>query len=162
MPTSDALGSALDRAGYAVTAPRRAVADLVQQRDGHFTALDLLAEAKRRRLGVGRATVFRALELFEELGLVERLDLPNGEHAYVVCEPAHHHHVVCQRCGRDAEIEDCGIDALAGAIESSTGYLVDLHRIELFGLCPACLSLGDTAAPPDSRSSARASARQPH
>jgi Fe2+ or Zn2+ uptake regulation protein len=148
MRTSDALGAALDRAGYAVTAPRRAVADLVQQRDGHFTALDLLAEAKRRRLGVGRATVFRALELFEELGLVERLDLPNGEHAYVVCEPAHHHHVVCQRCGRDAEIEDCGIDALATAIESSTGYLVDLHRIEFFGLCPACLSLGDAAPRP--------------
>ncbi|HVA85048.1 MAG TPA: Fur family transcriptional regulator [Candidatus Saccharimonadales bacterium] len=153
MRTSDALGTALDRAGYAVTAPRRAVADLVEQRDGHFTALDLVTEARRRRLGVGRATVFRAIELFEELGLVERLDLPTGEHAYVVCEPVHHHHVVCQRCGRDAEIEDCGIDALAASIESNTGYLVGLHRIELFGLCPACLSQGGASRRPTSRSS---------
>ena len=100
--------AALDRAGYSITEPRRAVAEMVAERDSHFTAPELVLEAKRRRLGVGRATVFRALEVFEELGLVERLDLPSGEHAYVVCEPAHHHHVVCQRCGRGTDVEDCG------------------------------------------------------
>ena len=74
--------AALDRAGYSITEPRRAVAEMVAERDSHFTAPELVLEAKRRRLGVGRATVFRALEVFEELGLVERLDLPSGEHAY--------------------------------------------------------------------------------
>ena len=57
--------------------------------------------------------MFRALELFEELGLVERIDLPNGEHAYVVCQPAHHHHVVCTRCGRSAEVDDLGMEPIA-------------------------------------------------
>jgi len=111
---------------------------MVAERDSHFTAPELVLEAKRRRLGVGRATVFRALEVFEELGLVERLDLPSGEHAYVVCEPAHHHHVVCQRCGRGTDVEDCGIEDVARQIEAHTGYLVDSHRVELFGLCPEC------------------------
>ena len=145
------LTNALDEAGYYVTEPRRVVAEMVAERGDHFTALDLVGEAKRRRLGVGRATVFRALELFEELGMVERLDLPNGEHAYVVCEPAHHHHVVCQRCGRGTEIEDCGMDAVAREILARTGYVVDSHRVELFGLCPECAALATRPARPRPR-----------
>jgi Fe2+ or Zn2+ uptake regulation protein len=138
MTDTEQFATALDRAGYAMTEPRRVVATLVEQRDGHFTALDLVNDARHRRLGVGRATIFRALELFGELGLVERLDLPNGEHAYVACEPQHHHHVVCKRCGRGSEIADCGIDELAAAVERQTGYAIDTHRFELFGLCPNC------------------------
>jgi Fur family ferric uptake transcriptional regulator len=96
--------------------------------------------ARNRRVGVGRATVFRTLELLAELGVVERLDLPSGEHAYVGCEPAHHHHVVCSRCGRTTEIEDAGLRAVMRDVARHTGYRVDEHRLELFGLCPACLA----------------------
>jgi Fe2+ or Zn2+ uptake regulation protein len=145
------LTAALDDAGYYVTEPRRVVAELVADRQDHFTALDLVGEAKRSRLRVGRATVFRALELFEELGLVERLDLPNGDHAYVVCEPAHHHHIVCQGCGRATEVEDNGMEAVAREIEAHTGYLVDSHRVEFFGLCPECRAAGKKLSRPRSR-----------
>jgi Fe2+ or Zn2+ uptake regulation protein len=138
MPDTTPWTTALDEAGYFVTEPRRAVAQMVAERDGHFTANELVGEAKRSRLGVGRATVFRALELFEQLGLVERLDLPNGEHAYVVCQRAHHHHVICTRCGRSAEVGDLGVQSIAAEVESETGFSLDSHRIELFGLCPTC------------------------
>lgn len=121
-----------------MTAPRRAVAEMLADRDEHFTALELVGEAKRRRLEVGRATVFRALEIFEELGLVERIDLPNGTHAYVVCQPSHHHHVVCTNCGRTAEVGDLGLDAIAEEVRSQTGFVLDSHRIELYGLCADC------------------------
>src|SRR5215207_9702570 len=90
---------ALEDAGYRLTSPRRALAGLIGTRRGHFTADDLLGESRRRRLGVTRATVFRSLDVLAELGLVERLDLPTGEHAFVACEPAHHHHIVCSACG---------------------------------------------------------------
>lgn len=145
MSDPDVLTEALDRAGYHLTAPRRAVAEMVAARPGRFSAQDLVVEAGRGRRGVGRATVFRSLEIFEELGLVERVHLRNGEHAYVACEPAHHHHVVCERCGRSDEVGDLGIKAIARDIERRTGYLIDSHRIELFGLCPACR--GGTATP---------------
>jgi Fur family ferric uptake transcriptional regulator len=131
---------ALGAAGYRLTGPRRAVADLIEARDGHFTAADLLADAQSRRLGIGRATVFRALEVLVELGAVERIDLPSGEHAYVACEPRHHHHVVCSRCGRTSDIEDAGLLAVVDGVERRTGYRIDRHRLELFGLCPSCLS----------------------
>lgn len=128
----------LDRAGYRLTEPRRALAALIASRDGHFTAGDLVVAARSRRLGVGRATVFRTLEVLEGLGAVERLDLPSGEHAYVVCQRAHHHHVVCSRCGRTNEIDDAGLRVVVSEIARRTGYRVDEHRLELFGLCPAC------------------------
>lgn len=136
--------AAIDRAGYRLTGPRRAVADLIAGREGHFTAADLVAEARARRLGIGRATIFRALDLLLELGVLERLDLPSGEHAYVGCEPAHHHHVVCSGCGRATEIDDAGLRAVVDTIAERTGYEIDRHRLELFGHCPTCL--GSTVA----------------
>ena len=108
------LVAALDRAGYRLTEPRRAVAELIVAREGHFSAADLIDDARARRLGIGRATIFRALDLFTELSVLERLDLPTGEHAYVPCEPAgHHHHIVCSGCGRVTEIDEVGL-ALRG------------------------------------------------
>src|SRR5262245_4238477 len=130
--------AALDAAGFRLTDARRSVAGLVADRQGPFTAADLLADAQARHLGIGRATVFRALDALSELHVVERLDLPNGEHAYVGCEPAHHHHVVCERCGRTTEIDDRGVRDIVLAVERRTGFTIDSHRLELFGRCAAC------------------------
>ena len=146
---TDTIVKALDRAGYRLTEPRRSLAALIASRDGHFTAGELVDEARSRRLGVGRATVFRTLEVLEGLGTVERLDLPTGDHAYVVCERAHHHHVVCSRCGRTSEIDDGGLRVVVNEIARRTGYRVDEHRLELFGMCPACMASlpGPTSVP---------------
>jgi len=138
MVDGQALLTALADAGVRSTEPRRAVAGLIAARAGHFTARDLVADAVTRDVAIGRATVFRALELFADLGLVERLDLPTGDHAYVVCEPEHHHHVVCSRCGRSTEVEDGGIAEAVRELGRRTGYRIEQHRLELFGVCRAC------------------------
>jgi Fur family transcriptional regulator, ferric uptake regulator len=130
--------SAFRTAGYRLTGPRRALAALIAAQGGHFTADELLGESRRRRLGVTRATIFRSLDVLADLGVVERLDLPSGEHAFVACEPAHHHHVVCSSCGRTTGVADPGLERMAEAIGRETGYRIDAHRLELFGLCPAC------------------------
>jgi Fur family ferric uptake transcriptional regulator len=131
---------ALARSGYRLTGARRAVTALIDDRDGHFTAADLVDDARHRRLGVGRATIFRTLDVLADLRAVERLDLPNGEHAYVACEPVHHHHVVCSRCGRSSDIDDAGLRQVVRGVARRTGYRIDDHRLELFGLCPDCQS----------------------
>jgi Fur family transcriptional regulator, ferric uptake regulator len=136
------LIDALERAGLRLTAPRRAVAQLVADQPGHFTSAGIVAAARTRRLGVGRATTFRTLEVLLEIGAIERIDLPNGEHAYLACEPTHHHHVVCSNCGRSRDIDDAGLRAVVRTIARRTGYRVDDHRLELFGLCPACQATG--------------------
>lgn len=132
------LLAALDRSDFRVTEPRRTVAKLVADQPGHFSAADLVAEASARHLGIGRATIFRTLDVLADLDLVERIDLPSGEHAYVACEPSHHHHVVCSRCGRSHDIDDSGLRAVVRDVARRTGYRIDEHRLELFGLCPEC------------------------
>lgn len=138
MVDAAAIVGAFEDAGYRLTAPRRALAGLIAGRTGHFTADELLLESQARKLGPGRATIFRTLDVLAELGVVERLDLPSGEHAFVACESAHHHHVICSSCGRSTGVMDNGLDRIAAAIGRQTGYRVDGHRLELFGLCPAC------------------------
>jgi Fur family ferric uptake transcriptional regulator len=144
--TGNPIVAALDLAGYRLTAPRRAVAGLIAEYDGHFTAAELEEAARSRRLGISRATLFRALDLLTELGVVERLDLPSGEHAYVPCARAHHHHIVCSRCGRAAEVEDCGVAEAVAEIARRSGYRIDSHRLELFGLCRHCQAKTTTQA----------------
>jgi Fur family ferric uptake transcriptional regulator len=140
------LVAALDSAGYRLTEPRRAIAELIAGREGHFTAADLLDDSEARRLRIGRATIFRALELLTELNVLERLDLPTGEHAYVPCDPTHHHHVVCSDCGRVTEVSDLGLSSAIEDIERRTGWQVDSHRLELYGRCPRCRTRRPTQA----------------
>jgi Fur family transcriptional regulator, ferric uptake regulator len=132
------LVEALDRAGHRLTEPRMEVARLVGGREGHFTAADLVEDARRR--GIGRATVFRSLELFASLGLVERVDLPGGDHAYVACDTSHHHHAICTSCGRSLDVNDAGLADVLAEIGRRSGFRVTAHRLEIFGLCAACAS----------------------
>ena len=138
MPESTTVQAALADAGYRRTGARRSIADLIAARNGPFTAADLVADARVRRLAIGRATVFRTLDVLADLHAVERIDLPTGEHAYVACEPAHHHHVVCSSCGASRDVEDAGWRSVVRDIEKKTGYRIDDHRLELFGLCADC------------------------
>lgn len=134
----DALLGALERSGYRQTEPRRVLADLVAGRQGHFTAADLAAEARDRHPGIGRATIFRALDLFASLNLLERVDLPAGDHAYVACDANHHHHAICTACGRSLDIDDLGLAEVLAGIGTRSGFRVSDHRLEVFGTCAGC------------------------
>ncbi len=136
--SAQALIDTLQRARVRVTTPRQVVASLVAARSGHFTAAELVADAQRTHPGIGRATVFRALDLFSTLRLVERVDLPGGDHAYVACESAHHHHAICTGCGLSFDIEDVGLADVLAAIGRRSGFEVTAHRLEVFGRCSAC------------------------
>lgn len=140
-----ALVTALAGAGERVTLPRRAVARLIAGRDGHFTAAQLIDAAEAAGEPIGRATIFRALDLFTSLGLVERVDLPDGAHAFVACEAVHHHHAICTRCGRSTDIGDGALADTLAALGRQAGFTVTAHRLEVFGLCASCASAGSAA-----------------
>jgi Fur family ferric uptake transcriptional regulator len=143
MSDRSALLRALDGAGRRRTGPRRELAALIADFEGAFTAADLSSAARRRGLDVGRATVFRTLDLLQSVGAVERIDLPEGEHAYVACIPSdHHHHVICTICGLSTDVRDPGMVQLASTLAAASGYRIDTHRLELFGVCPACQASG--------------------
>jgi Fur family ferric uptake transcriptional regulator len=137
----ESLALAVSRAGHRMTDARRAIIDLILTRDGAFDSTDLIADARRRRLGAGRATIFRMLEVLVEVGAIERIDLPSGAHSYVRCLGSrHHHHLVCTRCQRSIDVEDGGIADLVADVARNAGYILEHHRLELFGICPSCQS----------------------
>jgi Fur family transcriptional regulator, ferric uptake regulator len=132
------LTDALGRAGERLTEPRRVVAGLIVGREGHFTAAELVDEARQVNPGIGRATVFRAIDLFSSLGLLERVDLPAGDHAYVACDSVHHHHAICTKCGRAQDVADAGLGDVLAEIGAHSGFTVTAHRLEIFGICGVC------------------------
>src|SRR5215207_3779984 len=95
-------GAGLRRGGA-----RTAVVEALARHDCAVTALELDDEL-RRRSGVGRASVYRALEQLEQLGLVQRLEVSRGTAGYERVEPGgqHHHHAICRHCGRMVPFED--------------------------------------------------------
>lgn len=126
-------------AGCRITAPRRAVMRVLQETCVPLLPQDILAQGRREHRKLGLVTVYRTLTLLTELDLVRRVHSEDGCHGYVSASPGHQHHVICERCSGAAEFpgED-DIRALIERVETGTGYRVDDHLLQLFGLCPDC------------------------
>jgi Fur family ferric uptake transcriptional regulator len=124
----------LNARGLRLTASRRAVVDEALAGDEPFS----VAEMQRRLPQLGRATIFRAIRLLVELGLLCRVLLEDGTPRYRASAAAHHHHLVCTGCGSVEDFADCDLDAVSVALAGRTNYDIQGHRLELFGLCPTC------------------------
>ncbi len=107
-----------------------------------FTSGELLETMERESPGIGRATIFRTLDLLARLGIVQRIHSgPDGGrcHAYLACDDTHHHHLICSKCGLVTDFtEDKEMDELVRKIERRTAFQIEGHRLELTGRCPAC------------------------
>ncbi len=138
----------LTRAGYSNTRARRAVLDALAAAPGPVTPAELLDSARTRHGALGLVTVYRTLDILEALGLVRKLHLAEGCHSYVLSTvgaadsgreaTGHGHHVICQVCRRAVEFAGCDIDAVIAAVQKQTGFAVEGHWLEMFGICPAC------------------------
>ena len=125
----------LNQRGIRDTAPRRAVAEAAVRRRGRFTSNDIVAELAPH--GVGRATVFRTLDLLVDLGVLARLH-SDSHHAYTVCGAEHHHHLVCIGCDTVEEIVSQSAERLVQEIAHDAGFQPQGHLLEIVGLCQAC------------------------
>ncbi|MHB1135090.1 MAG: Fur family transcriptional regulator [Chloroflexota bacterium] len=134
--TVEAILSHLAAEGFSLTGQRRTLVTLIMSQANLFTAEDLLVEA-RRGGGAGRATVFRTLDLLARLGYVGRV-FDGDRQAYVVCAPEHHHHLVCSACGKVLHLAGCPVDDYLRQVECTTGFQIDVHNLQLSGLCPQC------------------------
>jgi len=129
------------RAAYGsgrITAPRAAIARAVRGRDGVFTVEDLVAAVRTSDPGAGAAaTVYRAIAAMEAEGYIERVGSRHGSALYARCSTrSHHHHIVCDRCGRVAHAE-CPV-AVTQSAKRSDGFVITRHEVTLYGLCPRC------------------------
>jgi Fur family transcriptional regulator, ferric uptake regulator len=126
----------LREAGLRSGTARRRVVALLARQDCALTALEI----DRRLETVGRASVYRALEQLERLGLVQRVELAGGPAGYERLEPSgeHHHHLVCGRCGRVVPFADPDLERAIGSISSGADFDVSAHEVVLRGTCSPC------------------------
>jgi Fur family ferric uptake transcriptional regulator len=120
-----------------LTRQRRAVLDLIADRTGSFTAVDLFETARRGSPGLGLATVYRTVELLRRTGSVRPL-AGDARPAYVRCQPGdHHHHLVCLNCGAVVETDLCGAPS-AAELRRRYGFRAEDHELEIYGTCASC------------------------
>ena len=133
-PTEAGILATLADHGYRSTSPRRAVVAAVMRHERPFTAEQIVADAP----DIGRATVYRTLEILAAVDVLTRILQTDGHPAYIVGAPGHRHHLVCAGCGATVAFTRCPIDDLVRELTESTRYEIVGHHLEVFGVCPAC------------------------
>ncbi|MCS7222301.1 MAG: Fur family transcriptional regulator [Anaerolineae bacterium] len=133
------LLEALRRSGYKVTRARRMVLEALIAATGHATASDVVTRVQAHAPGVGRASVYRALDLFSQLGLVQASGLGSAATTYTLAPAGHHHHLVCVRCHKIVEFDDCYLADLQRQLAERFGFQINGHLVEMYGRCPGCL-----------------------
>ena len=131
---------ALHRKGLRNGGARRSVIDLLAQQDCCLTAQEMFDRLRASDRQVGIASVYRVLELLTSEGFVQRIDLGSGISRY---EPIHsggdhHHHLVCDRCGKVEAFEDRELEQAIHRLEETSGYAVAAHDVVLHGSCGDC------------------------
>jgi Fur family ferric uptake transcriptional regulator len=137
--TDDTL-AVLDRAGFRSGSARRAVIELLGRQDCCVTAQEIFDGLREEGRAVGIASVYRVLDLLAEKGLVQRIDVGAGMARF---EPLyrsgeHHHHLVCDECGKVEAFEDDELERALHRVEGRTGYSVEGHDVVLRGACGEC------------------------
>jgi Fe2+ or Zn2+ uptake regulation protein len=129
----------LIQAGYRITVPRRTVMDVLMATRLPLSPQEIHRQGAASYPSLGQVTVYRALALFQELGLVRRVHFDGGCRGYLPTSPGHRHAIICTSCGRAEEFAG-GDDlrALVAQVEVVTDYQVNGHLLQLSGLCPDC------------------------
>ncbi|MEX0832807.1 MAG: Fur family transcriptional regulator [Actinomycetota bacterium] len=129
----------LEQADLRPTKQRLAIIEAIEKSGRLVTAQALHAKLNKKGAdGPGLATVYRTLQALADAGLVRTFPAGEGELAYKLCDPVHHHHLICENCGRVAEIPSCEVEDWASAVARKRGFQVSSHQAEIYGLCERC------------------------
>ncbi|PCJ76371.1 MAG: transcriptional repressor [Rhodobacteraceae bacterium] len=123
-----------EAAGLRMTGQRRVVAQVLQESDDHPDVEELYARASKVDDGISLATVYRTVKLFEETGILERLEFGDGRARYEDAEREHHDHLIDINTGQVIEFVDPEIEALQEKIAKKLGYELRGHKLELYGV----------------------------
>jgi Fur family transcriptional regulator, ferric uptake regulator len=130
----------LSSAGYRRGGARRAVVELLGRQRCARSVQDLEQALRESGRSVGRASIYRVLDQLEQLRLVDRLEVGQGQALYEPHLPSgeHHHHLVCDDCGRVVPFEDPALERAIARLSERVKFSVDDHDVVLRGSCGAC------------------------
>jgi Fur family transcriptional regulator, ferric uptake regulator len=141
MPGSDGNWcEVLRKSGCRLTAPRRAVVETLTGSLHALTPVEVYDAARRDCPGLGLVSVYRTLEKLEKLGLVQRVHQTKGCQAFIKAGDGHQHLMVCTQCGKAVLFEGDQLDQLFHVVSKRTGFQIESHWLQVFGLCNTCQS----------------------
>ena len=137
--TSTAFAT-LEERGYRVGGARTAVIELLGEEGGCLDADHVAGRLKESKRKVATASVYRALGLLTDLGLLQKVALPSAPNRFELVRPdgEHHHHIVCDRCGETAAFSDDVLEDAIHAVAERSSFKVEAHEITLHGCCRKC------------------------
>ncbi|WP_157559635.1 Fur family transcriptional regulator [Nocardioides sp. Soil777] len=142
---ADDLADRLRGSGYRLTPQRQLILGAVEQL-GHATPDEVLAAVREQASAVNASTVYRTLEVLEELGLVRHAHLSDRAPTYHSTRGPEHFHLVCRNCDRVQSVDPDVASALLEALRREHQFEVDLGHLAIFGRCTDCPPpSGDTA-----------------
>lgn len=134
----DTLAQQMRQQGHKLTQPRGAILRVLLVSPKPLSPNEIQEQGQAYCSDLGLVTVYRTLELMEEIGLVRPVHVAEGCHGYVLATPGHTHHVVCVRCHAVVEINGCEMGDFLKSVAEETGYTVTGHWLEIAGLCREC------------------------
>ena len=137
---SEHAQAVLARAGHQRGGARSRIIELLDRQPCALTALDIEDELRAEGKATGRASIYRVLELLVEHGLVERLSVGPGQARFETVDPSgrHHHHLVCDRCGRLVAFDDPALERTIDRLSARLGMRIEHHDVLLRGSCETC------------------------
>jgi len=137
---ADRAARALSDAGYRRGGARRAILELLDEQSCALSAVEIEQELLERKREVSRASVYRVMEELEQIGLVQRVEVGQGIVRYepVRHGPGHHHHLVCDHCGRLQPFTDDGLERAIRRLSERVPLRVSEHEIVIHGACETC------------------------
>ena len=140
MDTNNPNLKRLKKAGYKLTQARMTVLEVLEAEHGHITSSDVLEKVETLNPSIGRASVFRTLDLFTQLGIIRPTYIDTSlTPTYVMMHEGHHHHIICSSCNRVIEFENCGLEQLTKALEEKLNVKINGHLLEFYGFCETCI-----------------------
>ena len=136
----DGVRDALHARGLRWTPQRRTLIEVLSRTDGHVTGADLVERCREQDPATIPSTVYRALDVLEDLGLVRHHHGADGREEFHVQPLADHGHLHCRNCGGSWEIDAGEAAALVEALRTGRGFAVDLSHVTVTGRCATCLA----------------------
>jgi Fur family ferric uptake transcriptional regulator len=139
MTTSfEALAQQFRDQGHKLTQPRRAILRTLLATPKPLSPAEIQERGQQFYGDLGLVTVYRTLELMEDMGVLRAVHLADGCHGYALATPGHTHHVVCERCHSVVEIVGCDLGHFLDRVAEATGYTITGHWLEIAGICEDC------------------------
>jgi Fur family ferric uptake transcriptional regulator len=134
----ESVFGALRAKGFRMTPQRMMVLEAVEASDDHISAEEIFKQAHAKYPYLNISTVYRTLELLKTQGFVAESDLGGGRLVYHPVVKAHHHHLVCRRCGSVQDVDESVFDRLEAELKKQYSFNADMEHMAIFGTCKKC------------------------